>query len=639
MGLLTTLLGMKFNYERERADADRAAKEQTFQTLKTLVDNPTTQISVRDAASKLMIQYGTGELFGKQPKGKVGKGQSGSGVPGQGDGGGNWLAHGLLSALAGAGRQAGSIFGVGMGQPSSGTLAGAQRVQQELGQAAAQPAVTQLPSTSGDTSKGQPSQIQHLSIGPAGMLKTQSQIDAEKDQAVMRQAALDDRLKLRQDALIGHQEAQIAREESQKTYHEIMDREIAKGTDPIRASEIAYQIAYKEKVEPKPAKPATDVQITGPDGKVFWGRETEDGKLTKLTGQVLGPEYQRYVKPEPSEEKGTLQQQAEAHRILDAPPGTYSKSDVEAANDIIKNFALGEQSKRTSIEVKLAGVPGSSGAVPPPATPTQTPMQRYTPKQKVLVDSALSYLTGIITSPGFGQQGRQQINEGIRLIKDATGLSEEEIQARAERRKADKQAYDKLNLVTSSYKAFSNALARHSIILTNLRPSLPDTDVTKMNEWLQTGAREFNVPGLSKAAAQYGLALAAVRNEYARVIAGGTASVAQTPPEALKMAGNLISPGFTSGNTRAMVAQMNTEATQGAGGREDQLNALLKSISTPLLPELYGNTYQGIETVPRPVDIGAAGGAPSARRNATRTATGPNGQKMGLIDGQWVPIK
>jgi hypothetical protein len=123
---------------------------------------------------------------------------------------------------------------------------------------------------------------------------------------------------------------------------------------------------------------------------------------------------------------------------------------------------------------------------------------------------------------------------------------------------------------------------------------LPQSDVAKINEWLMSGSRSFNVTGVSDKAIRYGLAMAAVRNEYARVISGGGMSIAQVPVEALNSAGALMREGFNTGNTAAMVGQMKTETKLKTKGYSEQLRSLRSKIAQPLIPELYGQKYEDI---------------------------------------------
>ena len=118
-----------------------------------------------------------------------------------------------------------------------------------------------------------------------------------------------------------------------------------------------------------------------------------------------------------------------------------------------------------------------------------------------------------------------------------------------------------------------------------------------------SGAREFNVDGVSEDAVSYGLALAAVRNEYARVISGGGMSIAQVPVEALHSAGDLMREGFTTGNTKAMVDRMKNETTLKTKGYSQELRSLRKRIKQEIVPELYGQQYEDVvgneEVTPR----------------------------------------
>jgi hypothetical protein len=294
---------------------------------------------------------------------------------------------------------------------------------------------------------------------------------------------------------------------------------------------------------------------------------------------------------------GDLKTQIDTQEIL-SHPEKYDAATVQAAKREQVRLNTQQTGNTLRVQVEREQLPGAAGQIAPP-TAGQAPIDRFNPQQKNLVSSTVNMLASG-TSVGFGQAARNQINEGRRLIEQATGLTPEEVDFRVERRKAAKQSYDKLKLLEASTQGLFSSLDRSGVILTNLRPQLPNSDVTKINEWLQSGAREFNVTGVSDAAVRYGLALAAVRNEYARVIAGGAASVGQTPVEALRLAGEQMRPGFTIGNTKAMVDQIRQEGRQVIGGRQDELNNLSSEVRGQLFPELFGKPYQQPEITPPP---------------------------------------
>jgi hypothetical protein len=299
----------------------------------------------------------------------------------------------------------------------------------------------------------------------------------------------------------------------------------------------------------------------------------------------------------PDKPTGEYAQRVEAEKVL-----ADTKSlpiEKKAARDTLKNLDAKAQGVTIRNEVGASGVPGSAGAV---ATPTggKHPIEALTPKQRDLVKTTENYLSKLIPSMGYGAGVRNEVNEGIRIIGDATGLPPEVINARVDRRQGALKAYNNIKPMESAYSGLADALDRHATILNNLRSQLPNNDIAKINQWLISGAREFDVGGVSEAATRYGAALAAVRNEYARIIAGGASSIAQVSPEALKSAGEVISPGFTKGNMKSLVDQFGVEAKQKLGGYRDQEKSLLGEISQRLVPELYGEKYKEVEPVPPP---------------------------------------
>ncbi len=231
------------------------------------------------------------------------------------------------------------------------------------------------------------------------------------------------------------------------------------------------------------------------------------------------------------------------------------------------------------------------------------------------IDTA-NFTVGVLTGlqKGTGKAAAQTI-QGQKVLA-RVGVTPEEVTARNEQRVAARKTIDKLAPIAEAVSALDNALARHGTLLMNLRPQLPSTDITKLNEWLQSGAREFNVTGVSPAAVQVGIAMQAVRNEYARIIEGSGASVAGTSVQAMKDAGDKMRSGFTTGNMQAMLSMIDAEAKNKYGGYGDKLKELQQRMSEPLVPELKGGKYQPvIPDIPKPVPQGIT--APSGKAPKT----------------------
>lgn len=286
-----------------------------------------------------------------------------------------------------------------------------------------------------------------------------------------------------------------------------------------------------------------------------------------------------------------------------APPGNVPRGTPPMPAPRVVAPANGMVAPRP---VAPAQQPAQAAAHPAPrgATPA-LPAPRLPQSQDA---DDVNYLVGVLSGAqkGGGHQNVRAIRGQQVLAK--LGVTPEELTARVEQRKAAAKSIERLTLMSSSIEALENAISRHGDILNNLRGQLPDTDITKLNQWLMSGAREFNVTGISEPAVRYGIALQAVRNEYARVLAGGAASIATTPVDAMKEAAALMQPGFQSGNIRGMVDQVKTEATQKTGGYRDELKSLMDSMRKPLVPELYGQKYQEAPQTPMPNGSRPTGG-------------------------------
>jgi hypothetical protein len=367
----------------------------------------------------------------------------------------------------------------------------------------------------------------------------------------------------------------------------------------------AIDARFKMKTQRTPATPAAEmkpVTIQHPDGTevsayptgVQGQYRTGDGKTVTTTG-----EDKIFSERAPAQPKDELTGEPKSYewavKKKDDPKAT--PEEKKTADAIIKKWGQESTNRGIRIDVGQAAAAANApvGNVAAPASPKQAPIERLNENQKSLVTFTENYLSGILGAGlGMGIAARERASKGMSLIAQLTGLPQTEIDARSEVRKADKKAFERLNLITQGNASLENALALHGDVLVNLRPSLPQGDVAKINEWLMSGARSFNVKGISDKAIRYGLALAAVRNEYARVISGGGMSIAQVPVEALSSAGALMREGFNTGNTAAMVAQMKNETRLKTQGYSKQLRELRQKVALPLIPELYGQKYEDI---------------------------------------------
>jgi hypothetical protein len=642
---------MKMNYERQKSQAEQDRQTALITGLSGLAKNQDAAPEVRNTAQQMALQVGMGVLIGQGGQGQSGKsagiagtlagtpgltgtgksGGSGSGGGGKGKSGKDdlqWLSHGILSALSGAGRQAESVAGIGANRPSGKEQQQGQAIQQALQSAGQQPRPGE-PGTAGELPSNIPGEAGRV-LGPqrvqgpsgpqrAGMFLNQ----AEQDERAQKQAAFKSEMETR--AAVQQQTARLEleakqaraaenlkRQDTEDYWTEHFKKEGKTGQDLINA--VDAQIA---KEQPPQSGSTEKVEFTAPNGEsISLYRSPGTRKLyDTLTGaevsglDLLSKGYKPKEPAAPSGEKGTLEQSREAHEIADNP-SKHSPAEVEAAQAFIKNEKLGMQSRAERNVVELMGIPGQGGPVAP-AVAGQRPIDRLNPKQKQSVQTAINVMAGVVTAGIGGNILRFQANDGINTISEITGLPVEELNARGERRKADRQAYDLVNTQLAGYQAFSNDLDRYGRVLTGLRDRLPDSEVKVLNKWLFSGATNFDVKGLSDTATQYGLALAAVRNGYARIIGGATLSRAGTSPEALRDASLLISNGLTKKNAQATIDQIRTEAQQTVGGRRDEARDLLKNISQPLVPELYGNQYQEIPVTPVTPIAGRQGQGPA----------------------------
>jgi hypothetical protein len=155
----------------------------------------------------------------------------------------------------------------------------------------------------------------------------------------------------------------------------------------------------------------------------------------------------------------------------------------------------------------------------------------------------------------------------------------------------------------------------------------------RANEVLQTGSPVLNKPIRSLTTLTVGnpdlrkfmIALNGFQRQYSTLTAGGALSRAMLPVSVGEKVDEIIGANMTLGETIALVQQVKREGQREAAGFKDARNIWKQQVvQGPLGP----GGGRG----------GSGRGAGSGTAAPSRTATGPNGEKLGLVNGQWVPI-
>jgi hypothetical protein len=154
-----------------------------------------------------------------------------------------------------------------------------------------------------------------------------------------------------------------------------------------------------------------------------------------------------------------------------------------------------------------------------------------------------------------------------------------------------------------------------------------DELVARSKDALQTGSPILNKPIRSIELAAVGdpnlrkfmVALNAFQRQYGILTAGSPQSIAQLPVAVREDVEKILSPNATLGEVIAMVDQVKREGKREAQGFDKSVKDTLSDMS--------GRFKGGQQNVQQ-----------EQQGTPTRTATGPNGQKLGLVNGKWVPI-
>ena len=341
-----------------------------------------------------------------------------------------------------------------------------------------------------------------------------------------------------------------------------------------------------------------DVVITGPDGKDFYGREDPDtGNLTKITGEPLDPtKYQRRV-DKPESDKGELELRQQALRDIES--GDPIK--VQAAKDYLKSLATKE--KDAEIRITIA---------------QQNAAQNNAPAAPGLVDywSNFIYQGGQIPYGELRNLGRKTVSDimaNIPRIAEQRGESVGDLISRQSDVKALGSALSRMESQFATTSAFEKT-ARANL----------DRAIASAQHIVDSGSPWVNGPWRAAESQLAG------KPEYAAFHAARV--VAFT--EVSKVLNNPNGQGAVSDSARK-----EAESALAANATFGQLVAASNILRQDMASRIE-SMQTTIEEMKRKLGMTGSGGAvtPAASTTPAHTATGPDGKRLKLENGKWVPM-
>jgi len=221
-----------------------------------------------------------------------------------------------------------------------------------------------------------------------------------------------------------------------------------------------------------------------------------------------------------------------------------------------------------------------------------------------------------------GIQGRDLLMSGKLKDPDGNPIRPETVTERQTLRSDEAAARKKTVGLLDSTRAFDNSLKLHQGSLIAGRNALPSSDVKIINDWILSGAEQLP-SGLQGAAAKYAIDLQEVKNEYSRIIGGGTQSTGQTAEGARADADKALARGFSAGTMKDALDEMAKLVDQKKQGWKQEVTRANRFLAQPVLPEMYGgvyhdNTYEEKDTT-TPPQYGRNGNNPPPQELKERT--------------------
>ena len=476
----------------------------------------------------------------------------------------------------GGGKSGGSGIGQVFGHILNGLTLGARGRLQEQGRENKQ--------IEGDIGKIKASQPKQLTM-----------TDEDKQALTQKNLQIEADAKVALEKRLGEQKGQQALAQEDQQWHAVYDRETKAGRTPEEARDIADQAALGVKTAAQTVSSTEKLVFTGPKGEeLVLFRDPHTQKLYNLAGrEVQVPDGFKVTKAE--QDKGELQLREEALR--DMQSGDPVK--MQAAKGYLDSLALKKQGQEVNTNVK-----NQEAAV-----------------SKDITDDELRDLAdlAIVTKqdPHIVTRNPELNTRYLKIKADQIkkGGGGSTVAGGQSVFHADTQSLAALTKIRDGMRASLAGTDAEIDRLKKLSDSIPLSDFKKFNTFQQ-----FLTANLSDnpALARFREALLAARYRYNSMISNVRGGGAATNQVRTETAEDVIDRSMARGALNAAADEMKT-------GLQNMMNGLDRQVETVRQEVMTGGRGNGGTAAPQ--------GTP------TKTATGPNGQKLGLIDGKWVPIK
>lgn len=224
---------------------------------------------------------------------------------------------------------------------------------------------------------------------------------------------------------------------------------------------------------------------------------------------------------------------------------------------------------------------------------------------EALDTAARAYIKSGGNLPSMGM-GRQAAAAKVAIINRASEMeSGVDLAGNKAGYAADTGSLKKLQQQSDAVTAFENTANKNTAVLKETLKKLPDGGSSLLNRPIRALAGALG----SEDIARFNVARQSVQNEYARIISNPNLSGVMSD-SARKEAEHLLSDTATVGQILAALDTLGQEASNRRTSFDDQLKAIR----------------------------GRTSGTAQTQAQAP-TATGPNGQRLVLKNGQWVPLQ
>lgn len=193
-------------------------------------------------------------------------------------------------------------------------------------------------------------------------------------------------------------------------------------------------------------------------------------------------------------------------------------------------------------------------------------------------------LLGTVTQKGRLVQAR--IMQGQRIMSRITGLNPMQLQASLVEDKATAKALGEAVQWAGAFQRLQETMKQHGDVLLAAAKEYGPGHIPILNETIQEIQKQVVAhPELTK----YTLALQALQNEYARMVAGGVQSRAMSPVFAMEKGNAVLRPEATMADIKAAVEQIGVEAEAQQRGLQSQIRKLNEKLNTGVVGSALSN--------------------------------------------------